>query len=58
MEDKPIALRRLLAHTRSERALVAMFLALLELVACKPYCCARTAPSAKSSSRSTPASTP
>ena len=32
MEDKPIALRRLLAHTRSERALVAMFLALLELV--------------------------
>jgi segregation and condensation protein A len=32
MEDKPIALRRLLSHTRSERALVAMFLALLELV--------------------------
>jgi len=32
MEDKPIALRRLLAHTRSERALVAMFLAMLELV--------------------------
>jgi segregation and condensation protein A len=32
MEDKPIALRRLHSHTRSERALVAMFLALLELV--------------------------
>ncbi len=32
MEDKPIALRRLLSHTRSERALVSMFLALLELV--------------------------
>jgi len=32
LEDKPVALRRLLSHTRSERALVAMFLALLELV--------------------------
>ena len=32
MEDKPVALRRILSHTRSERALVAMFLALLELV--------------------------
>ena len=32
IEDKPIALRKLLSHTRSERALVAMFLALLELV--------------------------
>ena len=32
MEDKPVALRRLLSQTRSERALVAMFLALLELV--------------------------
>lgn len=32
MEDKPIALRKLLAHTHSRRALVAMFLALLELV--------------------------
>ena len=32
MEDKPIALRRLLSHTHSERALIAMFLALLELV--------------------------
>jgi segregation and condensation protein A len=32
MEEKPVALRRLLSHTRSERALVAMFLALLELV--------------------------
>ena len=32
MEDKPVALRKLLSHTRSERALVAMFLALLELV--------------------------
>ncbi|HVJ09600.1 MAG TPA: segregation/condensation protein A [Acidisarcina sp.] len=32
MEDKPIALHRLLQNTRSERALICMFLALLELV--------------------------
>ncbi|HVZ84153.1 MAG TPA: segregation/condensation protein A [Terracidiphilus sp.] len=32
MEDRPVALRRILSHTKSERALVAMFLALLELV--------------------------
>ena len=32
IEDKPVALRRLLSHSKSERALVAMFLALLELV--------------------------
>ena len=32
LEDKPIGLRKLLSHTRSERALIAMFLALLELV--------------------------
>jgi segregation and condensation protein A len=32
MEDKPIALRKLLANTKSERALIAMFLAILELV--------------------------
>jgi segregation and condensation protein A len=32
MEDKPVALRRLLSHSKSERALIAMFLALLELV--------------------------
>jgi segregation and condensation protein A len=32
MEDKPVSLRSLLANTRSERALIAMFLALLELV--------------------------
>jgi segregation and condensation protein A len=32
MEDKPVPLRRLLSHTRSERALIATFLALLELV--------------------------
>ncbi len=32
MEDKPVSLRKLLSHTKSERALVAMFLALLELV--------------------------
>ncbi len=31
-EDRPISLRKLLSHTKSERALVAMFLALLELV--------------------------
>jgi segregation and condensation protein A len=32
LEDKPIALRKLLSDSKSERALVAMFLALLELV--------------------------
>jgi segregation and condensation protein A len=32
MEDKPVSLRRLLANTHSERALIAMFLGLLELV--------------------------
>ncbi|HET8636877.1 MAG TPA: segregation/condensation protein A [Acidobacteriaceae bacterium] len=32
MEDRPVSLRRLLANTKSERALIAMFLALLELV--------------------------
>jgi segregation and condensation protein A len=32
MEDRPVGLRKLLSATRSERALVAMFLALLELV--------------------------
>ncbi len=32
LEDKPVGLRKLLSHTRSERALVAVFLALLELV--------------------------
>ncbi len=32
LEDKPVSLRRLLSHTRSTRALVATFLALLELV--------------------------
>jgi segregation and condensation protein A len=32
MEDRPVALHRLLSHTSSERALIAMFLALLELV--------------------------
>ncbi len=32
MEDKPIALRMLLRNSRSERAVIAMFLALLELV--------------------------
>jgi segregation and condensation protein A len=32
MEDRPVALSRMLANTRSERALIAMFLALLEMV--------------------------
>ena len=32
MEDRPVALSRLLANTRSERALIALFLALLEMV--------------------------
>ena len=32
MEDRPVPLRRLLSHTKSERALIAMFLALLEMV--------------------------
>ncbi|WP_349627440.1 segregation and condensation protein A [Alloacidobacterium dinghuense] len=31
-EDKPVALRKLLGHAKSERTLIAMFLALLELV--------------------------
>jgi segregation and condensation protein A len=32
MEDKPVSLRRLLHNTHTERALICMFLALLELV--------------------------
>jgi segregation and condensation protein A len=32
MEDKPVSLRKLLANTRSERALICTFLAMLELV--------------------------
>jgi segregation and condensation protein A len=32
MEERPVALRRLLSHTKSERALIATFLALLEMV--------------------------
>ena len=32
MEDRPVSLRRLLHSTHSERALICMFLALLELV--------------------------
>jgi segregation and condensation protein A len=32
MEDRPVALTKLLSHSKSERALVAAFLALLELV--------------------------
>jgi segregation and condensation protein A len=32
MEDRPISLRRLLANTKSERALICTFLAMLELV--------------------------
>ena len=32
MEDKPVSLRRLLQGTQTERALLCMFLALLELV--------------------------
>jgi segregation and condensation protein A len=32
MEDKPISLRRLLHNTHTERALICMFLAMLELV--------------------------
>jgi segregation and condensation protein A len=32
LEDKPVALRRLLSHTQSEQALITMFLALLEMV--------------------------
>ena len=31
-EDKPVALRKLLGHAKSEKTLIAMFLALLELV--------------------------
>jgi segregation and condensation protein A len=32
MEDRPVALSKLLSHTRSTGAIIAMFLALLELV--------------------------
>jgi segregation and condensation protein A len=32
MEDRPVSLRRLLSNTRSERALICTFLAMLELV--------------------------
>jgi segregation and condensation protein A len=32
MEDKPVSLRKLLHNTHSERALICMFLAMLELV--------------------------
>jgi segregation and condensation protein A len=32
MEDKPISLRRLLHNTHTERSLICMFLAMLELV--------------------------
>jgi segregation and condensation protein A len=32
MEDKPISLRKLLANTHSQQALICMFLALLEMV--------------------------
>jgi segregation and condensation protein A len=32
MEDRPVSLRRLLQRTHSERALICMFLAMLELV--------------------------
>jgi segregation and condensation protein A len=32
MEEKPVSLRRLLHQTHSERALICMFLAMLELV--------------------------
>ena len=32
MEDKPVSLRRLLHNTRSERAVICTFLAMLELV--------------------------
>ena len=32
LEDKPVSLRKLLHHTHSERALICMFLALLEMV--------------------------
>jgi segregation and condensation protein A len=32
MEDRPISLRKLLSNTKSERALICTFLAMLELV--------------------------
>ncbi len=57
MEDKPVALRRLLSHTKSERALVAMFLALLELVRLQAILLRQDQAFTRSSSRSTPSST-
>jgi len=54
MEDKPVALRRLLSHTRSERALIAMFLALLELVRLQAILLRQDRAFSEISSRSTP----
>ena len=43
MEDKPVSLRRLLHNTHTERALICMFLAMLELVRLRP-CCSTSRP--------------
>ena len=51
MEDKPVSLRRLLHNTHTERALICMFLAMLELVVCRPCCFINRSCRATSSSR-------
>jgi len=48
----------LLSHTRSERALIAMFLALLELVRLQAVLLRQDHAFSESSSKSTPALTP
>ncbi len=57
MEDKPIALRMLLRNSRSERAVIAMFLCPARTGAfCRRYCYARIAISVTFLSRSMPSS--
>jgi segregation and condensation protein A len=58
MEDKPVSLSRLLSHTQfAAGADRHLSWRCWSWSACRPSCCARTAPSATSSSRSTPALT-
>ena len=44
MEDRPVSLRKLLGNTHTERALISMFLALLELVRLQAVLLHQTAP--------------
>ncbi len=58
IEDKPVSLSRLLSHTHSERALIATFLALLELVRLQAILLRQDRAFSEFSSRSTPHSKP